>query len=238
MQLKFASTLIALTLAAAAQPAPVIVGASGPDAAAIRTAVQSFQNTLGPLNAPGATGDANGRREINWDGVPAQFSAPNLLPNDFFNKNSVRGAVFSVDNPGWTGFQVFTAADPHPFFSPEKLFVSIGTNDYNVDFFVPGTTTKGKVRGFGIVFSNVALPFNTSIELYNIDGLLLGRFFAPVAAKGLSFIGVTYQQKMIHRVRVVPGNAAFGATDDPANNINVVAIDDLIYGEPASDCAQ
>ncbi len=163
MQLKYASTLITLT-----------------------------------LNAPGPTGDANGRRELNWDAVPAQFSAPYLLPNDFFSKNSGRCAVFSVHNPGWTGIQVFNAAESHPFFSPEKLFVSIGTNDYNVDFFVPGTTTKGKVRGFGIVFSNVALPFATAIER----------------------------------------NAAFCGTDDPANNVNIVAIGDLIYGEPASDCAQ
>lgn len=229
--------LILLPALLPAQPAPVITGAAGADAVAIRPAVQAFQSILGPLNAPGAGGDPAGRREINWDGVPAGFSAPNLLPPDFFNRNSVRGAVFTVDNPGWTGFQVFSAVTPFPTFSPEKLFVSVGTNDYNVDFYVPGTQTKGRVTGFGIVFSNVALPFSTSIELYNLDGLLLGRYFAPVAAKGLSFIGVAFPQAMIHRVRVVPGNAAFGHEDDPANGRNVVAIDDLFYGEPVSYCA-
>jgi hypothetical protein len=239
-------TFILSSIALSAQPAPAIFGAAGPDAAAIRSAVTAFQNALGPLNAPGPNGDANGRREINWDGVPAGFSAPNNLPPDFFNKNSVRGAVFSVDNPGWTGFQVsaneadgpirFGSPDLFPIFSAQKLFSSIGTNDYNVDFFVPGTQTKGKVTGFGAVFANVALPFTTSIELYNGDGLLLGRYYAPVAAKGLSFVGVQFHNKMVTRVRIVPGNAVLGTPDDPANGRNIVVADDFIYGEPTSDC--
>jgi hypothetical protein len=244
-------TLIFSSIVLVGQPAPAIFGAAGPDASAIRSAVTAFQNLLGPLNAPGPNGDANGRREINWDGVPAGFSSPNNLPPDFFNKNSVRGAVFTADNPGWTGFQVSAneADGPvrfdnlyagnaalFPIFSAQKLFTSVGSNDYNVDFFVPGTQTKGKVKGFGAVFANVALPFTTSIELYNGDGLLLGRFFVPVAPKGLSFVGVTFQNKMVTRVRIVLGNAVMGTQDDPANGRNVVVADDFLYGEPTSDC--
>jgi len=235
----------------ASQPARAMFGAAGPDASAIRSTVTAFQEALGPLNAPGATGDPNGRREINWDGVPSQFSSPNNMPPDVCNKNSVGGAVFSVDGPNWSGFQVSTneADGPVRFdnlyggnasifttFSAQKLFTSVGTNDYNVDFRVPGTETKGKVSGFGAVFTNVALPFTTSIELYNGDGLLLGRFFAPVAAKGLSFVGVTFPNKMITRVRIVPGNAVIGSQDDPANGRNVVVADDFLYGEPSNDC--
>lgn len=251
MKLIFASTLILTSLTLAAQPAPVIFGASGADAAAIRPTVQAFQAALGPLNAPGPTGDTRGRREINWDAVPTQFSSPNNLPADFFNKNSVRGAVFSADGAAWGGFQVSTneADGPvrfdnlyagnaaiFPVFSAQKLFTSVGTNDYNVDFRVPGTETKGKVTGFGAVFANVALPFTSSIELYNGDGLLLGRYFAPVAAKGLSFVGVMFQNKMVTRVRIVPGNAVIGTQDDPSNGRNVVVVDDFIYGEPSNDC--
>ena len=230
---------------------PAIFGAAGSDAAAIRPAVAAFQAALGPLNAPGAAGDPNGRREINWDAVPANFSSPNNLPPDFFNRNSVRGAVFTFDSPSWAGFQVSANATDGPvrfenlyagnaslfaIFSAEKLFSSVGTNDYNVDFFVPGTQVKGKVTGFGAVFSNVALPFTSSIELFNADGLSLGKYYAPVAAKGLSFIGVRFQNRMVTRVRIVPGNAVIGTQDDPANGRNVVVVDDFLYGEPVSDC--
>ncbi len=252
MRLLLGSLSILSTLAFAADPAPTIFGAAGKDADSVRAAVVAFQNALGPLNAPGPTGDPNGRREINWDAVPAGFSSPSNLPPDFFNKNSVRGAVFSVDNnPGWTGFQVSAneADGPvrfdtllagnsalFPLFSVQKLFTSVGTNDYNVDFLVPGTQTKGKVKGFGTIFANVALPFTTSIEFYNSDGLLLGRYYAPVAAKGLSFIGVAFPNKMVTRVRVIPGTVAIGTPDDPANGRNVVVVDDFLYGEPTSDC--
>ncbi len=230
---------------------PAIFGAAGGDAAAIRPAVIAFQNALGPLNAPGPVGDANGRREINWDAVPAGFSAPNALPADFFNKNSVRGVVLTIDGSGANGLQVSANEGDGPVrfdtilpgysslfttFSAQKLFTSTGKNDYNVDFYVPGTQVKGKVSGFGIVFANVALPFTTAVELYNADGFLLGRYFAPVAAKGLSFVGIQFQNRMITRARIVPGNAVIGTADDPANGRNVVVVDDLIYGEPVSDC--
>ena len=43
-----------------------------------------FRMDLGGGTVAGANGSFGGlRREINWDGVPAQFAAPNALPVDF-----------------------------------------------------------------------------------------------------------------------------------------------------------
>src|SRR3954464_4896452 len=94
--------------------APTVLASAGSDAVAIRSTVTAFQNLLGPLNAPGQNGDAAGRREINWDAVPVNFATPNSLPPDFFNRNSVRGAVFSSENAGWSSFQVSTNAADGP----------------------------------------------------------------------------------------------------------------------------
>jgi hypothetical protein len=117
-----------------------LFGASGPDAAAITPSVNVFRNELGTLNPNVAGSFGTGRREINWDAVPANFSAPNLLPNDFFNVNSPRGTVFST--PG-TGVAVSANAADGPVrfgnidpnypslfqaFSQQKLFTPIGSN--------------------------------------------------------------------------------------------------------------
>src|SRR5437762_14235152 len=84
--------------------AQLVESAAGATAADITAARDQFRLDLGGGTTAGANGSFGGvRREINWDGVPAGFSAPNLLPANFFNVNSPRGAVFAT--PG-TGFQV------------------------------------------------------------------------------------------------------------------------------------
>src|SRR2546427_1852739 len=123
--------------------APVVFEASGASPADIQAAVDSFRAFLGPLN-PNVPGSfPSGRREINWDGVPDAFSAPNNLPANFFNANSPRGAVFFTRG---TGFQVSADSDnptntPVRFgnihflfplifstFSPQRLFTALDSN--------------------------------------------------------------------------------------------------------------
>jgi hypothetical protein len=161
---KSAGVLAALLLAPSAWASLLTFESSGPDAAAITATRDAFRSTLGGGSIAAANGSFGGlRREINWDGVPAVRSDPNLLPADFFNVNSPRGVVFST--PG-SGFLVSTnggAANPTLFgfpgdfqtFSAEKLFTAVNSNITDITFFVPGTTVAATTSAFGAVFVDV-----------------------------------------------------------------------------------
>src|SRR6266508_3912622 len=136
-------------------PAFTVFGTLG-DSVSIAAKLAEFRTALGGvLNAPNAPPADSGRREINWDGVPAALTDVDTFPANFFNANSKRGAVFTT--PG-TGFRVdstdFAAVNAglgaqFRFFSPKKVFMPVGSNQLDVDFQVVGTTTPGLVRGFG-----------------------------------------------------------------------------------------
>src|SRR5207237_3412298 len=96
-----------LVIQGAAHAVPITFSASGTTAAEIQAQVDAFRAALGTLNPNAAGSFGSGRREINWDGVPDAFSAPNLFPPNFFNTNSPRGVVFTT---GGTGFQVSATA--------------------------------------------------------------------------------------------------------------------------------
>jgi hypothetical protein len=220
-----------------------IFGASGPDAAAITPSLNLFRTELGTLNPNVAGSFGTGRREINWDAVPANFSAPNLLPNDFFNVNSPRGAVFST--PG-TGVAVSANAADGPVrfgnidpnypslfqaFSQQKLFTAIGSNIVDVSFFIPGSSTPALTQGFGAVFTHVALENTTSLMFFGPNNESLGTFFVPSALgdQTFSFLGVDFQTPEVSRVRITNGNVALA----PGQlGPGVTVMDDFIYGEP------
>ena len=219
-----------------------VYSSSGSNAASIQGSVDGFRADLGTnnlANAP-ATG---GRREINWDGVPAGFSDPNHLPGNFFNSNSPRGAVF--ETPG-SGFKVsansgvgtperFGSINPSfpssfSVFSSQKLFTAIDSNIVDVKFFVPGTTQAANVRGFGSVFTDVDLLGPTTVEFFDMNNNLLSKqtVLNTPGATSLSFLGVSLEQAIINRVRITAGNAALSNLD----GFDFVAMDDFIYGEP------
>ncbi len=220
-----------------------VYSSSGPNAASIQGSVEGFRADLGSNNGVGGTA-ASGRREINWDGVPANFSDPNNLPGNFFNSNSARGAVF--ETPG-TGFKVSAnsgvAGTPERFgsinpsfpssfsvFSSQKLFTAIDSNIVDVKFFVPGTTQAANVRGFGSVFTDVDLSGPTTVEFFDMNNNLLSKqtVLNTPGATSLSFLGVSLEQAIINRVRITAGNAALSNLD----GFDFVAMDDFIYGEP------
>src|SRR5262249_21205594 len=110
-----------LALAAAAAEVFEATGAIPDD---IQATVDAFRTFLGTNNGVGGS-FPDGRREINWDAVPAAFAAPSNLPANFFNANSPRGVVFFT--PG-TGFQVSADSD-----NPTNTPVEFG----NIKRFLP-----------------------------------------------------------------------------------------------------
>jgi hypothetical protein len=238
------ATLI-LSIPPVAHAAPVVFEASGASPADIQTAVDDFRDFLGANNGIGGS-FPSGRREINWDGVPDAFSAPNNLPANFFNANSPRGAVFFT--PG-IGFQV-SADDSNPTntavlfgninqafpaifstFSPQRLFTALESNIVETLFFVPGTSEGATVAGFGSVFTDVNDAESTRIEYFDAKGhLLFSRnvLVGPTNRGSLSFLGVGFNAgERVFLVRITSGNRILKT---PAND--VVVMDDFIYGEP------
>lgn len=220
---------------------------SGPDPASLQAVVDQYRADLGTLN-PNVVGSfGSGRREINWDAVPDSFSAPNDLPANFFNSNSPRGAVFSTpgsavqvsaDNDNPTGTAVrFGNINPQyanifQAFSPQRLFSPIGSNIVDLTFFVPGTNTPALTRGFGAVYTDVDEDANTAFEFFDASGQSLGTHTTPVFNNGLSFLGISYPDAIVSRVRIEYGNSPLGP-DDGAG-IDVAVMDDFFYGEPVA----
>ena len=239
------TTVFGLALTAGAAQGQVVFNASGATAAGVTGQVDAFRNSLGTLNANVNGSFGSGRREINWDGVPDNFAAPNNLPPNFFNVNSPRGAVFST--PG-TGFEVsanavnptstpiefgnLNPAYPAAFaaFSAQRLFTAIGSTVVDVNFFVPGSTTAALTRGFGAIFTDVDSSTSTSISFFDAANNLLQTFAVPATTgdQTFSFLGVDYGSAVVSHVRITSGNQPLG----PNTTGDVVAMDDFIYGEP------
>ena len=222
------------------RPQPTLVTATGD----ISATVDAFRTALGTANGGTAGEQVAGRREISWDGTAANpFDNRNDFPPDFFNTTAKNGAVFTTDGTGFRNDSTdFVGINPNyatqfAFFSASKIFSPIGSNVMDVLFRVAGQPTPATVRGFGVVLSDVDLPNKTTVELFDQNGAPLGSFPAPVRsnAQGLSFVGVTFDQAIIARVRITLGTGALGATADDitaGGASDLVVLDNLIYGEP------
>lgn len=234
-----------LTLDATGAFASTVHKASGATPADILDAVTAYRLELGGGDT-GSGGLFGGvRREINWDGAGDAVSDPNFMAADQFRG---RGALFTTngsgvkmsakaDNPTATPvvFGSLSGAYPQLFaaFTTERTFSPIGSNRLDVTFVAAGTDVPALSRGLGVVFSDVDLPFTTAIEYFTLDGTSLGKYFVP-AAEGnqtFSFLGVSFEDPIVHRAEITLGTIALGAHGEPAGH-DVVITDDFIYGEP------
>lgn len=227
------------------QPAPksTVVKGSGD----ISGKLTEFRALLGePLNT--TPNQVAGRREVNWDGVPANLTNNNNFPFDFFGATDPaiangrkRGLVmnnstsFRVDT---TGFSEVDASYATQFkaFSPKRAFVDMSNNVSTAFFKVPGTNTDAFIRGFGVIFSDVDNANSTTLEFFS-GTKSLGVFKAPVRSdeNGFSFLGVHFPEEKVTHVRITSGNAVLsaGVKDVTSGGVkDLVVMDDFFYNEP------
>jgi hypothetical protein len=250
MKIATLAILASMTAVPAAEATSItIFQGTGLNVAGITPVRDAFRTAVGGGTTAGANGSFGGlRREINWDGVPDAFAAPNNFPANFFNVNSPRGVVYST--PG-TGFQVSAngAVGPIDFgninptytqdfepFSAQRLFTSLGSTITDVNFFLPGTATPAVTSAFGAIFSDVDLPGST-MEFFDSLNNSLGVFAVPFLAgnQTFSFLGLLFDAPVVARVRITSGNTALGPNEGGATD--VVVMDDFIYGEPTTTAA-
>jgi hypothetical protein len=217
--------------------------ASGSDATAIAPVVNAFRNVLGANNGNALGSQSVGRREISWDGGGDAANATRFVsPMITFNSaNTTRGVVFTTVS----GFEISGQPTPkfgeidisYPgiftTFSPPGLFTPLGSTITDVHFFIPGTTTPALVNAFGAVFADVDLPQSASLEYFDAAGTSLGRALVPPASNGLSFVGLVFEDRRVRRVRLTSGNTTLAATITDGAQVDVVVMDDFIYGEPS-----
>jgi|CXWL01.1.fsa_nt_gi hypothetical protein len=247
-----------LMCASVSVAAPVIRQGSGANPSALQSIVDLFRADLGGVNNGVGNSFTSGRREINWDGVPDNFAAPNDLPNDFFNNDSPRGVVFhTVLEDAASALNRFAVSsstasgvalrfgDINPSytstfqaFSEERLFVARGAHATLVRFYKPGTNLQATVKGLGVVFADVDSSSGggrSLITFYGPDGNQLpGAASAPALNGGLSFIGVSYNagERIAYAIIRHGTHAPTSTNTDGANGVDAVVMDDFIYGEP------
>jgi hypothetical protein len=226
-------------------PTGVEVTRAEGDSSAIGGKINTFRQIVGEkLNT--TLNSTGGRREINWDGVPANLTNVNTFPVDFFNpvdptiaEGRKRGLLYTpataplrVSDNNFADVEPSYANEFKPF-SKAKLFSSTGTNVTDFKFQVPGTNQDAYVMSFGIIFSDVDDATATIVKIYEGDDLF-AEVKATAADKKFSFVGITSKKRKITRVKIISGNTAVasGATDGGSKD--VVVMDDFIYSEPVA----
>lgn len=222
------------------QQQPVIFSATGD----VSIKLNEFRNQLGVLNT--TTGQTNGRREINWDGVPDNFVGVKL-PEDFFNATTAgspvsqqRGLLYAGNSDAMVSKTKFAevnaqASSEFVSFSGNKSFAVVNALLWPVEFRVAGETTVAVVKGFGIIFSDVDKSNSTFIEFFN-NNKSLGKYYVPAHDNNtsFSFLGIYFKDQTITRVNVGhEGKLIDGEKDiTQGGSKDLVMLDDFIYSEP------
>lgn len=234
--------------AASARADVVLRSGAGAAPGDLQGIITIFQSDLGGTDNGEGGAFSSGYRAVDWDGVPDALATPGMLPPDYYNSTSLRGLLLSSA----PGDQFEVSASPgsglplnfgnvdssyattfRPF-SSDRLFAPHGTVITDVHFFVPGDPSQpANISGFGAVFSDVDQMGETSIELFNDAGESLFTGYVPASPNGgYSFLGASLTDAQVSWVRITSGNTALGAGVLDGGAADLVAIDNLYYGEP------
>ncbi len=223
--------------------------AVGANPAAITPTRDAFRTAVGG----GAAAVANGnfgdvRREINWDGIPDALSAPTLMPGNFFNVNSPRGALFTTPGTGFLASAKAASGTPILFgfpgdlqtFSAERLFAIVGSNTMEINFRVPGTNTVATTSAFGAIFvdleDNNPIAF-TKMEFFDAgNALIFSRNGLAAGNQGLTFLGgVANAGERIAKVVITTPDNFLLSNGVRANEVSdFVVMDDFLYATPSA----
>ena len=244
-----AAVVAVLLFAAAATAAKVcpkidgykaVVKGTGKNAQGLESTVNFFNehvlrgddngNSPGPLKA--------GRRSINWDAgiVPFKF------PGRFFNDVVTRGLIvrakggLAVSDPepsnGDVRFSSLNRRASWDFstFSPKRLFTPVKDNKVEVTFEIPAKKQRALVRGFGAVYVDVDRVGATKAVYYNRSNCVIAEETVDPQNKGLSFLGVGFEEPIIARVVITLGNTPIARKW--WRSADFVVLDDFLYSEP------
>jgi hypothetical protein len=254
-----AAALLSLLAAMPAAAGLVVVSGSGTsDPNSLLAPVNTFRADLGDPNNGNAAGPlSTGRREINWDGGGG-VNTNAVSGTPFSGFLQTRGALFTTPGTGFIQappsggpqnglagqFNNATYGNIFSTFSPLRDFTPIGSTTTQTTFFIPGTNggTAATVGGFGAVFSNVELANSAKIDFFGPNGDLLTEQFVPAGtgAASLSFLGVFGDAgEQIGSVTITTGTdpLATSTNDNPLGGVNLVVMDDFIFGEPQASAA-
>lgn len=229
-----ATVCICAVLVTGAGHAATVFSGSGAAAGDIQGVVDDFRAALGDLNPFVPESFADGRREINWDGVPDALSDPAPLAPDFFNQGNpgtARGIELVATGPSSavqvsasiaSGNPEFGAPDDFSTFSPEKLFRTLDGSTLDTLFFDPSDqVTEATTAGFGAIFTGLVGDEAPSLTFFGAGGGVLAREGVEIEVDGgLAFLGVVFEDADVARVAIDTGNSS-------------VVMDDFLYGEPA-----
>lgn len=243
MRAVVAAGVMAIANSGVADAAPLVFAQAG-SAPLITGTVNDFRDAIGPQNANTPVNFVNGRREINWDGVPDSASDPNLLPGNFFNAGvagRARGIEFTTPGTGFLVSAKSASGQPPAFgfpsdfipFSGERMFTPIGSTITDVRFFDPAhPAAQATTRAFGAVFEDVESPIS-KLSYFDLSGNLLLSVDVPMGNSGsLSFAGALFDTAVVARVRIETGDGVLTSNGNYASGVDGVVMDDFIFGEP------